>query len=255
MTEKQIKDREEGIQKQMENKLGLEDSFTFNCKGCGSCCRDREDILLSPHDIYRGSKHLNIKPFEFFEKYCETYIGQNSKLPIIRLRPKPTPYLLVFRDPKKRAASICPLLSGGLCSVHQSKPRCCALFPLGRFCNSKTKEIHYGVNDAKCGANGKSTTVREWLAAFNIPHNEEEYIIWSSFVTDMVILMKKLESWTEKTKRMIWDVFLNLAYFQYDMSKDFLPQLKTNLAKLRELFQVAEDLIDSKIPGSIGEMA
>ena len=29
-----------------EQKIGLDESFQFNCTMCGKCCIDREDILL-----------------------------------------------------------------------------------------------------------------------------------------------------------------------------------------------------------------
>ena len=38
-------------------KIGLDDTFKFNCTLCGKCCKDREDILLTPRDIFRLAKH------------------------------------------------------------------------------------------------------------------------------------------------------------------------------------------------------
>jgi len=70
-----------------QNELALDDTFTFECKGCGECCHNRQDILLTPYDIYRVSKCLRITPQKLLEKYCETYIGQESRIPIIRLKP------------------------------------------------------------------------------------------------------------------------------------------------------------------------
>ena len=43
-------------------KLGLDDSFQFHCTTCGKCCIDREDILLTPRDLYNASKALNLAP-------------------------------------------------------------------------------------------------------------------------------------------------------------------------------------------------
>ena len=69
-------------------KLGLDDSFQFHCTACGKCCIDREDILLTPRDLYNASKVLNMAPTEFVETYCECYIGQDSRIPIVRLKPE-----------------------------------------------------------------------------------------------------------------------------------------------------------------------
>lgn len=39
-------------------KIGLDEPFKFHCTMCGKCCIDREDILLTPRDIYNMSKSL-----------------------------------------------------------------------------------------------------------------------------------------------------------------------------------------------------
>ena len=62
-------------------KIGVDDTFNFRCIMCGNCCRDREDILLSPVDIFNLAKHFNKQPFEIIKSYCEVYIGNSSKMP------------------------------------------------------------------------------------------------------------------------------------------------------------------------------
>lgn len=37
----------------VKNALKLDDLFRFHCNQCGQCCRNREDILLSPYDLNR----------------------------------------------------------------------------------------------------------------------------------------------------------------------------------------------------------
>lgn len=32
--------------------IGLDDIFVFHCTQCGKCCIHREDILLSPKDLF-----------------------------------------------------------------------------------------------------------------------------------------------------------------------------------------------------------
>ena len=144
----------ETIKKQV---LDLDKSFEFKCLQCCNCCRNREDILLTAYDIYRIAKHLSIKPHDVFTKYCETYIGTSSGVPVVRLMPKPI-------------GKVCPLLKSGKCSVHQAKPVVCALFPLGRYMSSDDDDsINYFLQDIRCGGKGEHHTVREWLQSFNIP--------------------------------------------------------------------------------------
>ena len=93
-------------------KIGVDEPFRFHCTMCGKCCINREDILLTPRDIYRMAKELQISPEELFKRYCETYIGHDSCIPIVRLKP---------HGSVKR----CPLLKDRKCSVHKAKPGVC----------------------------------------------------------------------------------------------------------------------------------
>ena len=67
-------------------KIGVDEPFRFHCTMCGKCCINREDILLTPRDIYCMAKELQISPEELFKRYCETYIGHDSCIPIVRLK-------------------------------------------------------------------------------------------------------------------------------------------------------------------------
>ena len=89
--------------------IGTDEHFRFHCKQCGKCCINREDILLNPKDLYNISKELGLAPRDTSAQYCEVYLGQNSRIPIVRLKP---------RGSIKR----CPLLRDRKCSVHNAKP-------------------------------------------------------------------------------------------------------------------------------------
>ena len=101
-------------------KIGVDEPFRFHCTMCGKCCINREDILLTPRDMYCMAKELQITPKELFDQYCETYVGHDSRIPIVRLKP---------RGSIKR----CPLLKEHKCSVHKAKPGVCAMFPIGLY--------------------------------------------------------------------------------------------------------------------------
>ena len=99
--------------------IGPDEKFRFHCTQCGKCCINREDILLNPKDLYNIAATLSISQEEAVERYCETYMGGTSRLPIVRLRPQ-------------GSIKRCPLLKDRKCMVHKAKPTVCAMYPLGR---------------------------------------------------------------------------------------------------------------------------
>lgn len=155
--------------------IGVDEPFKFNCDMCGKCCIHREDILLNAKDIYHMAKELQMEPAEMFQKYCETYIGGSSRIPIVRIKP---------RGPIMR----CPLMKERKCSVHKAKPTVCAMFPIGRCIKMEaddknpavsTNEITYIFTDPGCGDGSKNHTVREWLGEFGIPLEDEFFFAWN----------------------------------------------------------------------------
>ena len=65
--------------------LNLDSTFRFRCKQCGNCCRNREDILISPYDLFRIARHLSMTPKDVIDRYCHFYIGTGSHLPVVLL--------------------------------------------------------------------------------------------------------------------------------------------------------------------------
>ena len=84
-------------------KLGKDDTFAFGCNRCSKCCREREDILLTPLDLFKIARHLNKPIPEVLAEYCETHEGRESKIPIARIKPRK--YRRTCPFAKKTAAS------------------------------------------------------------------------------------------------------------------------------------------------------
>lgn len=72
--------KERNIELFKQSQLGLDDTFKFHCTMCGRCCINREDILLPPRDLYAMAKELNFTSKEFFDKYCEVFIGSDTRI-------------------------------------------------------------------------------------------------------------------------------------------------------------------------------
>ena len=212
------------------NQLGPDESFKFHCTMCGKCCINREDILLNPRDMYNLAKELKMPPHEVIDNYCETYIGSDSRLPMVRLKPR-------------GEIKCCPLLKDRKCSVHKAKPTVCALFPIGRGIAQKigstvaptAKDIRSFLTDPGCGDDSETHTVREWLEGFGLPVEDEFFIEWQKCLVELSKCLQKLEKELRVDMDTIWSLTGMLLYLQYDIEKPFEPQFKDYLADAYEM--------------------
>lgn len=62
-------------------RLAAGDSFDFACAGCGDCCRQRRDLVLSGYDLYRIARRLSLPPRIVAAAFCKSYLAPESCLP------------------------------------------------------------------------------------------------------------------------------------------------------------------------------
>ena len=213
--------------------IGPDEKFRLPCTQCGNCCINREDILLNPKDLYNIAATLSISQEEAVERYCETYMGGTSRLPIVRLRPQ-------------GSIKRCPLLKDRKCMVHKAKPTVCAMYPLGRclaisqdtMSRIETAELkpQFILNEVDCGDNAEEHTVREWLESFGIPVEDQYYIRWQRIAMLASKVIKGVEgSWTAHGLNMLLTLIFNMLYLGYDMDKEFEPQFEERAEELRTI--------------------
>lgn len=215
--------------------IGVDEPFRFHCTMCGKCCINREDILLNPKDVYNMAKELKMEPKDMITKYCETYIGKSSHMPIVRIKP---------RGSIKR----CPLMQNRKCSVHKAKPTVCAIFPLGRCIQisdnmdktPQSSEIQYVFTNPDCGDASETHTVREWLGEFGVPLDDTFFIAWNQLIAELGNIFRKGEKvLSEEIMDTVWTFAFVKLYLDYDTNKDFTPQFEENasqtLAVMRQM--------------------
>ena len=213
--------------------IGLDDTFKFHCDQCGKCCTHREDIILSPMDIFKMAKEMKMTPVEFYHEYCVFNIGEHTRMPIVRLA-------------SEGKDTHCVLLKNHRCSVHKVKPAVCAMFPLGRYMSFEkddynaesidTSKVKYLLQPPECGDESETHTVREWLSGFDIKLEDEAFIQWQKAISRFSNKFKELEKKQDMLSMMeIWFVVRVSLYLQYDISKEFLPQFNYNVENLLKL--------------------
>lgn len=207
--------------------LGPDDTFAFSCDRCGRCCREREDILLNPGDLFRIAKFLGKTPREIVDTFCEEYIGPDSQIPVIRLKPK------AYRN-------TCPFLGRDGCKIHAAKPTVCALFPLGRAYIVNKDKLVYFCQPITCGSNRELHTVREWLAEFGRSYTDEDSIRWMKLTPRLTLWMQQSGAkLREETRQVVWSLMAELCYLRYDTQQPFTEQFAENV-----------DLLLNALPGA-----
>jgi len=232
---------QEYLNKIQDRLIGLDDTFQFKCMGCGKCCKNREDILLNSRDLFNIAKKLGLTMAQALEKYCEVFIGPSSRIPVARLLPR-------------GANRVCPFLDGTKCSVHDSKPAICAMYPLGRVVSGKNTsqgihggqlgmQLQYTLAPVSCGRRKHKHTVRSWLEMFNIPIDDEFYLLWTDLIATLSAIITGLEErgLSERTLEAAWHGIIGAIYIGYDTEKDFLEQFKENRTKILRLLKTLDE--------------
>ena len=211
-----------------QNFLTKDSSFLFRCTECGECCRNvpKEDkILLSPVDLYRAARCLDIEIQDVLAGYCDMIPGGESMLPLVIL--------------KERLDGSCSFLKKGKCAIHEAKPLACALFPLGRvaFLNDVTgeQEFHYYLEEFDCAAQ-RDTEVRvqDWLDRFDIETYDECVRLYKRLGGVCSRLMHEAET-VEQKQEMFQTAFF-LMYVKYDRNQPLQPQIEQNLAFIQSVY-------------------
>ena len=218
------------MEKMFNGALAPGQSFLFRCHQCGSCCRNREDILLNPYDLHRIAGELKMAPADVVAKYCITYIGESSRLPCVLLKP--------IGNEK-----VCPLLQNGKCVVHKNKPTVCALYPLGRGVildedkPDKAERIIYFKQNTGCGSSDETHSVEEWLKEFNLQESESWFLEWSHHISEICSRIIAIEpEANEETRDLLFRTIFIKLYLDYPngigAGMEFLEIFKNNAEKL-----------------------
>jgi len=99
--------------------VSAETLFGFHCHpglACfNRCCREAT-LILSPYDILRLSRRLNLSTGEFLRRHTRREAEAGSGLPLVLAKPART--------------GGCPFLGETGCTVYADRPAACRLFPL-----------------------------------------------------------------------------------------------------------------------------
>lgn len=193
------------------------------CKGCSACCQGMgNSILLDPLDIYRLKSSLD-KTFEqLLADHIELTVVDGIILPNLKM---------------VGSQERCSFLNQeGRCTIHESRPGVCRLFPLGRY--YENNNFRYFLQVHECSMPNKTKVkVSKWVATTDLKSYETFVKDWHYFlnaVEDMII-QKKDEALTKKVNMLL----LNQFFIQeYEKDNSFYQQFNERIDNTKVLLEL-----------------
>jgi Fe-S-cluster containining protein len=216
----------------MENfkQLKRDDTFCFSCKkeySCfNQCCTDT-NIFLTPYDVLRIRRRLNISSEEFLEKYTLQPFTKEQKLPVVLLR---------LNDDEKKS---CQFVKEEGCSIYEDRPWSCRMYPIG-LASQKTRiddpgnEFYFLQTDDYCEGHSSDQewTIDGWMQNQGV----EEYEHYSSLFRE-IVLHPAFDKGTELTPPKM-EMF-HMVFYNPDKFRDFIFE-----SSFLKRFEIAKKTLD-----------
>jgi Fe-S-cluster containining protein len=192
-------------------RLGLNSQFKFKChkdvKCFTKCCRGIR-IVLTPYDIIRLKKNLQLSSEAFLAIYTEPQLLEKTDLPVV---------LLKLLDDEQNS---CPYVRDEGCIVYEDRPSTCRYYPLG-VATLQHKEgadddgFFFFVNEPHCLGfeEDQEWTVAEWRKDQGVDIHDDINAEW----TDLVVRKRSFPSsikLTDKAKQLFFMVSYNIDKFR-----------------------------------------
>jgi Fe-S-cluster containining protein len=223
-------------------RLTAGDSFCFACHSGVSCwneCCHDTDITLTPYDLIRLARHLDLKPGEVARMFGTPGVHEASGMPVLKLK----------RVDKGEAKRPCVFLEGRSgCFVYADRPAACRYYPLG-LASVKMKghdapeDFYFLVKEPHC--RGHEEARERTVAEFRADEGVEPY---DAANRGWIHILMKLASWRslggpwgkepdERTRKMFLMATTDLdAFRRFVFETSFLdryaiePEMRPKLA-------------------------
>lgn len=164
------------------------DMFAFSChKGisCWNKCCHGADIVMTPGDMLRLSRHFGIRPIEFLDRYCYQAQWDKAGLPVAKLR-------MTGED----GSGPCQFVDDEKgCTVYENRPVTCRYYPLGlaaiKMNGQEGKEnFNFLVKESHCKGHDESRL--QSVAQYRKEQGTDEY---DQINTGWMDILMKAASW------------------------------------------------------------
>ncbi|WP_457576501.1 YkgJ family cysteine cluster protein [Desulfomarina sp.] len=200
-------------------KLSLDSSLKFRCHPgvkCFTACCGGIKIVLTPYDILKLTRRLEIPAHEFLQKYTQPTYLEKTDMPGVMIK---------LRDEDNK----CPFVTPEGCTVYSDRPTACRYYPVGMAdfheggsrdsdgneMTSAEEKFFFIVREDHCKGfeEDKEWTIREWRADQGVDVRDEMNKEW------LRLVMRRKSfgiqaSLSEQAKRMFFMASTDLATFR-----------------------------------------
>ncbi len=164
--------------------------FHFGCHKevpCFTECCAKLRLILTPYDIVRMKRRLQLTSDQFLRDYTETVIDPHNRFPMVKLK--------MNGDPK----GACPFVTREGCTIYKDRPEACRLYPIGRASavvdgENDAHNKFFVVAESHCQGFGEKQawTLDEWLNHEGVKEYAAMNDPWLGIVTSSKTLGPKV---------------------------------------------------------------
>ncbi len=186
------------------------------CKNCSKCCETMTDtIILGPLDIFRIEKKLNKSFEELLDGCIKLNMHDGVILPSVASNEKGC----VFLSEEKR------------CTIHDSRPDFCRLFPLGRLYENGS--YSYILQVGQCTKSCSKVKVKKWIDTPEYEKNREYILAWHGLIRRVGELVVQLDD--ESRQKSLLMGLIQLFYGEsYGKNTDFYTEFAARVERFEK---------------------
>jgi hypothetical protein len=220
----------------MPAKLSLDSRLNFRCHpgvSCFTACCGNINIILTPYDILRIRRALNLPASEFLLRFTTPVYLEKTDLPGVK----------IHLDEEGR----CPFVTENGCTIYPYRPTTCRYYPVGMSYfhaagqeGTGSEEFYFLVSEPHCKGHEeeKNQTIREWRIDQGIDESDQMNQEW------MEIVMRRksfgLQATLSEPAQKIFfmtttdldkfrDFIFNSSFLEtYEIDPETLAQIKTD---------------------------
>lgn len=192
------------------------------CMGCSACCKGMgNSVICDPYDVWRLTLGLGVTVEGLLEAgKLELNVVDGCVLPNLKMSGQEESCAFLDRE--------------GRCSIHESRPGICRLFPLGRF-YEENGDFRYFLQTGEClGKNRSKIKISKWI---DVPQQGKNH----DFICAWHRLLKEVETCVAaddvgERARALNMSLLHIFYLTpYLPGEDFYQQFYERLERFREI--------------------